>query len=343
VKAALYEAARTIRIVDRPMPKAAPGEAVVEIELVGICGSDLHIYFEGALPPGIVLGHENVGTIVQLGEGVRGLQVGDRVAAGPPGSCGRCFHCLHGRPSLCVDGFEQTNGLRRDGGMAEYMLVKDPERMLYSIPANVSFRDAVLVDPMAVALRGILQSRFTLGDNVVVSGAGPIGLAAAQFAKIGGARHLTVLEPVAEKRRLAVQVGADLALDPIADGEGLTGRLVDLYGGVGADVVMECAGVPQSFYTCLPLVRPAGQLLMLGAGADPISIVPAALCIREIDVFSSLAYSADEARLCLGYLADGRFRTEGFLSDVISLDDVVEKGFERLVADRTLVKVAVAP
>jgi threonine dehydrogenase-like Zn-dependent dehydrogenase len=343
MKAALYEGDKTIRLTDRPIPKAGPGEAVVKIELCGICGTDLHIYFEGMLPPGFVPGHENVGIIHELGEGVEGFAVGDRVVAGPPGPCGACYYCGQGRPSLCVDGFEQTNGLRRDGGMAEYMLVKDARQMLYPIPENVSFEDAVLTDTMATALRGIRQAAFRMGSNVVVSGAGPIGLSAIQFLKLGGARHVTALEIVEEKRRLATEMGADLVLDPIADGEHLGSWLNALYGGVGPDLVVECAGKAKSLELCLGLPRAAGQVLNLGAGGEPVSVVPAVLAIREIGLVSSLAYSAEEARLCLEYLAQGRFSTRGMLSDVIPLADLVEKGFERLIADRSLVKVAVAP
>jgi threonine dehydrogenase-like Zn-dependent dehydrogenase len=329
--------------VDRPIPRAGPGEAVVKIELCGICGTDLHIYFEGMFPPGFVPGHENVGVIAEVGEGVEGLAVGDRVVAGPPGSCGRCFHCLHGCPSLCVDGLEQTNGLRRDGGMAEYMLVKDARQMLYPIPEGVSFEDAVLTDTMATAFRGIIRSSFKMGDNVVVSGCGPIGLSAVQLLELGGARHVTALEVVKEKRTIARKLGADLVLDPVAEADVLHDRITTLYAGVGADLVVECAGKPQSLELCLSLSRAGGQVLNLGAGGEPLAIVPALLAVREIDLKSSLAYTADEARTCLDYLASGRFRTDGLLSDVIPLSDLVERGLERLVRDRSLVKVAVAP
>jgi threonine dehydrogenase-like Zn-dependent dehydrogenase len=343
MKAAVYEAVRTIRFVDRPVPKAGPGEAVVKIKLCGICGTDVHIYFDGLLPPGIVLGHENVGTIAELGEGVEGFAVGDRVAAGPPGSCSRCYHCLHGRPSLCVDGFEQTNGLRRDGGMAEYMLVKDANQMLYPIPDNVSFEDAVLFDSVATAYRGLTQSAFTMGDSVVLSGAGPIGLAALQFLRMGGARHITVLEIVDEKRKLAQDFGADLVLDPAAEGAALRDRIMGLYGGVGADVVVECAGVPQSFETCLDLVRAGGQMLHLGAGGRTVALIPWYLTTRELDIKSTLAFGAEEALKCLDLFAAGRFVTKGMLSDVIPLAELVERGLERLASDKSLVKIAVAP
>ena len=343
MKAALYEAVKTIRLVDRPIPKAGPGEAVVQIKLCGICGTDVHIYFKGQVPPGIVLGHENVGVIAELGEGVEGFAVGDRVAAGPPGSCSRCYHCLHGRPSLCVNGFEQTNGLSRDGGMAEYMLVKDARQMLYPIPDNVSFEDAVLFDSVSTAYRGITQSAFKMGDNVVLSGAGPIGLAAVQFLRTGGARHITMLEPSKEKRELARRYGADVVLDPVAEGAALRDRIMALYDGIGADLVVECAGVPQSFETCLTLARAAGQVLHLGAGGETVQVLPWLLTLRELDIKSTLAFGAEEARKVLDLMAAGRFVTEGMLSDVIPLADLVEKGLERLVADKALVKIALAP
>jgi 2-desacetyl-2-hydroxyethyl bacteriochlorophyllide A dehydrogenase len=343
VKALLYKGVKTAGIVERPMPKAGPGEAVVKIALCGICGTDLHIYFEGMLPPPFVPGHENVGVIVELGEGVEGFAVGDRVVAGPPGNCGRCFFCTHGRPNLCVDGFGNTNGLTRDGGMAEYMLVHDARQMLYSIPENVSFEDAVLTDTIATALRAISQSDLALGDNVVVSGAGPVGLAAIQLFKLAGARHVAALEIVPAKRVLAAAAGADLVLDPVAEGDALKGRIAALYGGLGPDIAAECAGKAQSLGLCLDLVRNGGQVLNIGAGGEPLPIVPAMLAVREVQLQSSLAYGAQEAKLVLDYLAAGRFNTDGMLSDVIPLADIVANGFERLVADRSLVKVAVKP
>jgi threonine dehydrogenase-like Zn-dependent dehydrogenase len=343
MKALLYEGVENARIVDRPLPKAGPGEAVVKIALCGICGSDLHIYYEGMLPPPFVQGHENVGVIAELGEGVEGFALGDRVVAGPPGNCGRCFFCVRGRQNLCVDGFANTNGLTRDGGMADYMLVRDARQMLYPIPENVSFEDAVLTDTIATALRAISQSDLTLGDNVLVSGAGPIGLAAIQMFKLAGARHVTALEIVPAKRRLAASMGADLVIDPVAEADGLKERITALYGGVGPDIAAECAGKAQSLALSIDLVRNGGQVLNIGAGGEPLPVVPAMLAVREVGLKSSLAYGAYEARLVLDYLAAGRFHTTGLLSDVIPLEATVEKGFQRLVADRSLVKVAVKP
>ena len=343
MKAWLYEGKKSFRLIDRPQPEAGPGEVVVKIALCGICGTDIEMYFDGILPPGITPGHENVGEIAEVGEGVEGFKTGDRVAvAAPPDSCGRCYQCLHGRPNLCAYGFESTPGLRQDGGMAEYLLVGDP-RQLHLLPDHLPFEDAVLMDSMAVALRGVLQSAFKIGDNVVVSGAGSIGLSAVQVLKLGGAKHVTALDVVPEKRELAGDYGADLVLDPTDEGDALAGRLAELYGGVGADLVFECAGAAKSLETCLGLAKRGGQVVILGHGPEPVPVAVSMMILQETSIVSSLAYTADEARLCIGYLADGRLRAKGMLSDVIPLEELVDKGFERLAADRSLVKVAVAP
>jgi 2-desacetyl-2-hydroxyethyl bacteriochlorophyllide A dehydrogenase len=343
MKAAVYTGVKGVEFQDRPIPRAGPGEVVVKIKYCGICGTDLHIYFEGILPPGIVLGHENVGTVAEVGDSVEGWKVGDRVVAGPPGPCGKCYYCLHGKPSICVDGFEQTNGLRRDGGMAEYMLVKDPQFMLARIPDHVPFEDAVLMDCIATAYHGIMQSTFRMGDNVVVSGAASIGLPVIQLLKIGGAGHITVLQPSPMKREMALEFGADVAFNPFDEGDKLREKVMALYGGIGADIAFECAGTHESFRTCLALVKAGGQVLNLGVSEEPTAVVTAALVRHELDIKSALAYDYEDIRKCLNYLASGRFKTKGLLSDIIALNDVVEKGFNRLVVDKNLIKVVVAP
>ena len=343
MKAAVYKGINSIEFEERPVPKAGPGEAIIKIKYCGICGTDMHIYYEGILPPGIVLGHENVGTVEEIGTGVENFEVGDRVVAGPPGNCGKCYYCLHGKPSICIDGFENTNGLRRDGGMAEYMLVQDARQMLFKIPDNVTFEDAVLIDTIATAYRGIIQSAFRLGDNVVLTGAGSIGLSAIQFLKIGGARHITAIQRSQKRRELAADFGADIVFNPEEEGEALREKVMDLYDGIGADIAFECAGTPQAFELCLNLAKAGGQVLNLGVTENPASVAPAFLVRRELDIKSSLAYGGEEVTQCLYYLSAGRFNTRGLLSDIIPLSDLVEKGIHRLAEDKRLVKVVVAP
>ena len=346
MKFAVYEGVRTIRLEDRADLKAAPGEIIIKMKYCGICGTDVHAYLqEGVVEPGLVLGHENVGTIAEIGEGVEGWEVGERIAAGPPGPCGECYYCRHGHAAICPTGLPRTRGLGpgQDGGMAEFMRVRDPGTTLHRIPEAVPFEDAVLLDIMAVGLRGIRQSRFQIGDNVVVTGAGAIGLSTIQLLKLGGARHITALEPSKKKRELALKFGADEVLDPLEEGDALEDRIRDFYSGIGPDIVFECAGVPRSLQAALSIVRGAGQVLVLGVSGDETPVIEAMLIYRETEIKASLAFGEDEIQMCLDFLARRKFSTKGMVSDIIPLDDIVEKGFERLAFNRDLVKILVAP
>jgi alcohol dehydrogenase len=343
MKVAVFTAKQTIKIEDRPIPRAGPGQAVVKIKYNGICGGDKHLFFsmDPPMKSGIVLGHENVATVYELGEGVNGFAVGDRVIPGPPGPCGECYYCLHGHSNICVKAFPLTNGIGVDGGEAEYMLVRDAKNMLFKIPDNVSFEDAVLTDPFATAYRGILTSNFRLGDNVVVSGAGPIGLAAIQFLKVGGAHHVTVLQKSAPRAAVAKQMGADLVLNP---GEsGVIEKIKYLYDGIGADVVFEAAGQPDSFELCLKLVKCGGQVLNLGTTDVPARVVAGQMVGSEVEIKNSLAYGGDEIKKVLSFMSSGRITPKPLFSGIVPLIEVVEKGFSRLAADKSLIKLVIAP
>jgi (R,R)-butanediol dehydrogenase/meso-butanediol dehydrogenase/diacetyl reductase len=145
------------------------------------------------------------------------------------------------------------------------------------------------------------------------------------------------------KREMALKFGGDVAFNPFDEGDQLRDKVMALYDGIGADIAFECAGSHESFQACLGLVRSGGQILNLGVTEKPTTVVPADMVMRELDIKSTLAYSYEDVRKCLNYLATGRFKTEGLLSDIIPLDDLVEGGFNRLVSDKNMIKIAVAP
>lgn len=344
MKLALYEGAGKITLQERPIPQPGPGEVIVKVKCCGICGTDVHAYLhDGLVPPGIALGHEVVGTIATIGEGVAGWTIGERVLVGPPGPCGECYYCRRGQYSICKDGFFRTNGLApgRDGGMAEYVRVSFPRNMLFRLPDSLPFEDAVLVDTMGVAYQGIRISQLRLGDTAVVVGAGAIGLCAVQLLKMAGARHITVLEPSKAKTALATKFGADAVFDPTEEPRAIITEVVNLCDGLGADVVFECSGNPQGFTTSIGLTKGDGQVIVLGVSGEPAQIVEAQLVVKQTTIKANLIYDEEVVHLCLGALARKTFRTDGLISDFIRLEDVVERGFERLAGSRDLVKIVI--
>ena len=216
MKAVALYGKQDVRIVDRPMPTAGPNQLVVKINYVGICGTDVEFYQSGAVPPFVqlpmVLGHENVGTVVEVGEGVTDYKVGDVILCGPPSHCAEdCPSCRQGKTNICINGFPRTAGIGGpDGGYAPYMLVRDVKHtMLVKVPEGVDLKDAVLFDVICVSLHGVRNSAFKFGDNVVVSGTGPIGLAAIQCLKAAGANKIIVLGTNSSKEPILREYGAD--------------------------------------------------------------------------------------------------------------------------------------
>lgn len=231
-----------LAVMDRPEPMVKkPDDVKIKIAYASICGSDGHILegaFDYAYPDGkgpFIIGHESSGTITELGEGCRakGLKVGDRVVFYFQHYCGKCHYCRSGQENLC------SNLRPNMRGMCDYVVVN--EQQVYRVPDEIPLRLACLAEPVSVCLRGTDLAGIKPGLSVCVFGGGAIGLLTAQLARLSGARPLVVCEPVEAKRALALEMGADYALDPTAGD--FTQRVQDITGGRGFDVVLECAGI----------------------------------------------------------------------------------------------------
>lgn len=334
MKAAVFYGKGDLRVEERPMPHAGPGQMVVKIDYCGVCGTDVEAYQHEIIKPVIVLGHENVGTVYEVGEGVTRFKVGDKVLCGPPSYCKEgCAFCREGRPNICAYGFPRTNGIGGpDGGYAEYMLVGDVEHtMIIPIPDGVAPRDAVLFDVICVSFHALRRSNFKPGDNVVISGGGPIGLAAVQIAKASGARRVAVLETDESKFAALRAYGADACINVKTCGDVAAAVRQALGNPDGADVTLECAGNQQSLLTCIHQVAKNGsQVVMVGTVAEPMDkLVLAGVTPREIDLISTFVYTPEEVEMYLDMLASGKLRFPGMVTDIISLDEVVEKGVAR--------------
>ena len=320
MKTAVLYGKEDIRIEERPRPTAGPGQMVVKIAYVGICGTDIEFYNMGETPTPLpkILGHENSGIVVEIGEGVEGFSVGDRVLCGPPSQCkDLCPCCASGRPNICINGFPNTAGIGfPDGGYAEYFLVQDvAHTMIIKVDDEVDLKDAVLFDVICVALHGIRMSKFKIGDNVVVSGMGPVGLSAVQFLKAAGANKIIALGTSGAKEEIAKEYGADVYIN-LSECENLGEEIRNIcQTGVGADVVYECAGNSASFHNCIyDCVRPGGQVMGIGTIQHPLDMIPGQISIFEIDIQFSFVYTAEEVQMYLSMLAQGKVHFPGMVT-----------------------------
>ena len=351
MKVAAYYGPGDVRIEERPVPTPGPNQLVVKIDYVGVCGTDVEFYKVGCAPfvkPPMVLGHENVGTVTAVGEGVTEFQVGDTILCGPPSHCAEdCPSCKHGDTNICIYGFPRTAGIGGpDGGYAEYMLVRDVKHtMLIKVPEGVDPKDAVLFDVICVSLHGIRKSNFKVGDNVVVSGTGAIGLAAIQFLKAGGANKIIALGTSPSKYPLLKEYGADYCLNPKELGDNLGAEICKILGSpVGADVVYECAGNQNSLINCIfQCVKPGGQVMVIGTIQEPLTnIIPGRFSIHEPDLNFSFVYTPEEVQMYLEMLAAGKISFPGMVTDIISLDHCVDQALDR--KDRTgMIKILIDP
>lgn len=346
MKAAVLTGVQQIRIQEKIIPAVGPGEGLVKIELAGICGTDVHAYKDGMLfRPGTVMGHEPVGTVIEVGEGVTGFRRGDRVAIFSVASCGQCDACKAGLEYYCANAFEWTMGHspKFDGAFAEYVKIPFADDMLIRIPDHLSFNDAAIAEPVGTGLRAIRLSKFKLGDTVAVLGAGPIGLMLIQLLKISGAHQIICSEVSPYRSEIAREVGADVVLNPIEYGSSLVDRIASLTGGLGPDIVFECSGASAAFQQAFQIVRPAGQIITVGVIMQETPITPIDIILREINVQGSLGCTKQEMEMAIDLLAAGRFNTDAIISDIIPLVDIEEKGFKRLLESPEVIKILVAP
>ncbi len=290
-------------------------DAVVRVDAVTICGTDLHI-LRGDVPEvasGRVLGHEAVGTVVEAGSAA-GWDVGARVLVSCISACGRCRFCREGHYGQCLGGGGWVLGHLIDGTQAEFVRVPFSDTSLYAIPDSVSDEAALMlsdITPTAYEV-GVLNGGVRPADVVVVVGAGPIGLAGIMTALLFSPAHIVAVDPSPARREAAEQFGADVTVEP-----GEVERVVaDLTGGLGADVVLEAVGTAEAFETCTRLVRAGGRVANVGVHGFPATLHLESLWIKNLTITTGLVDTFSTPRLlsmvASGQLPTGRFVTHRF-------------------------------
>jgi (R,R)-butanediol dehydrogenase / meso-butanediol dehydrogenase / diacetyl reductase len=349
MKAARWHARRDVRIDDIPVPEPREDQALVAVEWCGICGTDVEEYRAGpvAIPsedssptarrPPITLGHEIVGTVAQPAANGAGPREDQLVIPDVVVGCGTCFWCRRHEEGLCER--LVVLGLQEDGGLAEYIVARADTCV--PVPHSLGADIAALAEPTSVAVRAVRKMGDPVGSRVLILGAGTIGLLVAQVARAAGARLIAAVDPRADRRALALDLGADVAFDS----RKLKRSLDDVMAGVGPDVVLECSGAPGSAGRAMRLTRRGGIAILVGFHGRGESFDLLDTVLGEKRVLGSAAHLWDEdVSVAVDLLARGKVDARPLISAKIRLDRVVEDGLERLGdPDATMLKILVTP
>ena len=302
---------------DLPKPIPSKKDVLIKVKHCGICGSDLEAYHYGMVLSPVILGHEFSGVIEEVGPKVVGWKAGDRVSAYPGEFCGKCYFCSKGQENRCKKMVEGL-GISVNGALAEY--VKISSNSLLKLPESLSFEDAALIEPLAVGYHGVKHSGVKPTDNVVVIGAGTIGLSVIQALKIQGIENIYVVEPSEFNRELALKMGATIE------------RRLHKLNKIGPEYVFDCAGFPETYKESLKIVQNGGTIVLLGVHFKKVPISFLQLIAREITMQGSFGYSFEELKEVVKLLSQNKFETNLIISKKIKLEDVISEGFQELLS-----------
>lgn len=322
--ARFYGVGRPLVVEEVPPPRPGPGDVLLKVRACGLCGSDIHIVYEGVTPTAfqpIILGHEFSGEIAEAGERVAGWKAGDRVAASCMVACGRCPNCLAGKTQICVH--RRVLGVHLDGGLAEYARV--PAKNLVRLDDRVPFTEgAILTDAVATPYRALTRrGRLLPGETVVVIGCGGLGLHAVQLARILGAGRIIGVDLSRSALERARKAGADRVVQ--GGPEEALAAIKDATDGVGADLALECVGAPGTIGLAVACLRAGGRAVVVGLGAEKISLMPSTEFVRkEFELLGSYGFTVPEIEELVALMVAGKLDLSGSVSRTVALEDVNE-------------------
>jgi alcohol dehydrogenase len=301
------------------------GDVIVRVDATTICGTDLHI-LAGDVPevhPGRVLGHEAVGTVVEAGDGIRTVAIGDRVLVSCISACGTCRFCRQGRYGQCLCGGGWILGHKVDGTQAEYVRVPYADTSTFRIPAGVTDEEALmLADVLPTGYEvGVLAGGVRPGDVVAIVGTGPVGLSAITCAQLFSPSHIVAIDRSDARLDAAKQFGADVTVnnsreDPLAVIRELTGRL-------GADVSIEAVGTAATFELAVSLIRPCGRIANIGVHGQAAALRLDELWTKDVTITTGLVDTSSTPTL-MHLLTTGQIDAKRFITHHFSLDDMDE-------------------
>ncbi len=327
-----------IELCDLEEPNPPAGHVKIAVKAAGICGTDIHIWHgEYKCWPPVVLGHEVVGQVTEVGDGVERVRPGDRVTTETYFyTCGKCRFCRSGKINLCPE--RRSIGSAVNGGFTSYVIV--PERNIHHLPGNISYMAGVLTEPLACVVHGALElPKITPGDLAVVAGPGAIGLLTFQVVRAAGARVVVLGTDADEGRlRMAAELGAEYTFNVQRDD--YKTAIMDLTNGLGADIVFECSGAGPAAQTLLDLVRRAGQYAQIGLFGKPVAWDLDQVCFKELSVTGSNASVPSAWDRAIDLISSGLVKTEPLVSGVYPVTEWREafEAFEKRTGLKTVLQ-----
>ncbi|NCB26895.1 MAG: NAD(P)-dependent alcohol dehydrogenase [Bacteroidia bacterium] len=336
-KAILREPGSMI-IVEAAMPSPKDGEVLIQVDSVGICGSDIHAFKSGPyIPPKdpnqqIGLGHECAGVVVGLGKDVTAFKVGDRVCVEPGIPCGTCKYCLEGKYNICPDVDFMATQPNYRGALTNYLT--HPARFTYKLPETMSLVEGALVEPAAVGMHAASLAQVKPGQKIVILGAGCIGLMTLQACKTMGATEIVVVDVIQKRLDMAKQLGAMEVID--ASTENSVDRSKSLLGGAGADIVFETAGSQVTAKQAVHMVARGGKIMIVGTipGETPIEFlkINREVCIQTVFRYRNCYPMTIEA------IASGRFDVKSMVTNTYDYKDIQKAFGESVSKSKDIIK-----
>lgn len=317
-------------------PLPGPGELVVRVSGCGICGSDLHLSAEPIFPVGTVFGHEFAGVVAAVGRDAGGWREGEAVCALPLFGCGTCVACLTGDTHHCAK-LRGTGLGAVAGAYAEYVRVS--ARETFRLPDDLAPWEGALVEPLAIGLHAVHAGALKAGDDVLIVGAGPIGLTTALWARHSGAREVIVSDPVAHRRALAEALGATGTVDPAREEVRPAFERLARH---APDVIFECVGVPGLIQEIFAYAPPRCRIVVAGVCLKPDTIVPVTAIMKELSVRFTVFYNRADFGHTIDMLRAGRIDPRPMITDLVDLGGLPD-AFEALRTPSTQCKVIVRP
>ena len=345
MKAVRFYAPQDIRFEEVDIPKIGPEEILVKVETALTCGTDVKMYRRGhpMIKPPHIFGHEFAGLVAEVGENVNQFSEGQRVVAANSAPCNSCYFCKVGKPNLCEHLQETLIGFSVDGAYAEYVRVPASivKQNTYDVPDHVPFEEAALLEPLACVVNGNDVAEIKLGDTVVVIGAGPIGLMHVQLAKIRGATKVICTDLAHQRLQVATELGATAVID--ASKEDQLKSVRGLTDGVGADVVIEAVGLPQTWELAVEMTRKAGTTVLFGGcpSGTKITLDTRSIHYGDLTIKGIFHHTPLSVKRAYEMITSGTFRGRPLITGKMPLSEL-ERAL-KLMTEGKCIKMAIVP